>query len=73
MQQVDVSPKEVIAAFQQMTLAAASEEISLRIISGTRNFWEQKAIWEKMECQYSKIWRFREQCEGNIKIQQHAE
>ena len=39
--------KEVIAAFQQMKLAAASEEISLRIISGTRNFWEQKAIWER--------------------------
>ena len=39
--------KEVIAAFQQMKLAAASESISLRIISGTRNFWEQKAIWER--------------------------
>ena len=39
--------KEVIAAFQQMKLAAANEEISLRIISGTRNFWEQKAIWER--------------------------
>ena len=39
--------KEVIAAFQQMKLAAATEGVSLRIISGTRNFWEQKAIWER--------------------------
>ena len=39
--------KEVIVAFQQMKLSAASEGISLRIISGTRNFWEQKAIWER--------------------------
>jgi len=39
--------KAVITAFQQMKLAAASEGISLRIISGTRNFWEQKAIWER--------------------------
>ena len=39
--------KEVIAAFQQMKLAAANEGVSLRIISGTRNFWEQKAIWER--------------------------
>lgn len=39
--------KEVIVAFQQMKLAAASEGVSLRIISGTRNFWEQKAIWER--------------------------
>ena len=39
--------KEVIVAFQQMKLSAASEGVSLRIISGTRNFWEQKAIWER--------------------------
>ena len=39
--------KEVIIAFQQLKLAAASEGVSLRIISGTRNFWEQKAIWER--------------------------
>ena len=39
--------KEVIVAFQQMKLAAAREGVSLRIISGTRNFWEQKAIWER--------------------------
>ncbi len=39
--------KEVIAAFQQMKLAAATEGVSLRIISGTRNFWEQKTIWER--------------------------
>ena len=39
--------KEVIAAFQKMKVAAATEGVSLRIISGTRNFWEQKAIWER--------------------------
>ena len=39
--------KEVISAFQQMKLAAATEGVSLRIISGTRNFWEQKTIWER--------------------------
>jgi LAS superfamily LD-carboxypeptidase LdcB len=39
--------KEVVVAFQQMKQAADSEGVSLRIISGTRNFWEQKAIWER--------------------------
>ena len=39
--------KPVIFAFQKMARAAASEGIELKIISGTRNFWQQKAIWER--------------------------
>jgi len=39
--------KDVVVAFRQMKLAAASDGITLRIISGTRNFWEQQAIWER--------------------------
>lgn len=37
----------VYDAFIQMYNAAGEEGISLKIISGTRNFHEQKAIWEK--------------------------
>lgn len=39
--------KSVIFAFQKMAFAASSEGINLKIISGTRNFWQQKAIWER--------------------------
>lgn len=39
--------KDVIAAFQTMRRAAMLAAIDLKIISGTRNFWEQKAIWER--------------------------
>lgn len=38
---------EVYAAFIQMSAAAKKEGILLKIVSGTRNFEEQKAIWEK--------------------------
>ena len=39
--------KPVIFAFQKMARAAISQGIELKIISGTRNFWQQKAIWER--------------------------
>jgi len=39
--------KEVIEAFQRMRRAAMTAGIDLKIISGTRNFWEQKAIWDR--------------------------
>lgn len=39
--------KEVYQAFKRMYEQAKIEHISLKIISGTRNFDEQKAIWER--------------------------
>lgn len=39
--------KEVITAFQLMRREAMPKGIDLKIISGTRNFWEQKAIWDR--------------------------
>ncbi|MFN0201932.1 MAG: M15 family metallopeptidase [Bacteroidia bacterium] len=39
--------KEAYAAFQQMYDAAQKAGVNLRIISATRNFNEQKAIWER--------------------------
>ena len=39
--------KEVNSAFVKMAKAARKEGIDLRIISGTRNFNEQRRIWEK--------------------------
>ena len=39
--------KEVIESFQRMRRSAMTAGIDLKIISGTRNFWEQKAIWER--------------------------
>lgn len=39
--------EETYLAFIEMYEAAKKEGISLRIISGTRNFHEQKAIWER--------------------------
>lgn len=38
--------KETLAAFVKMYDAAKSEGVNLKIISATRNFSEQKAIWE---------------------------
>lgn len=38
---------EVNAAFEKMAAAAQQEGVSLRVISGGRNFNMQKAIWEK--------------------------
>lgn len=39
--------KEVYAAFTDMFQAAKKDGISLRILSGARNFDHQKAIWER--------------------------
>lgn len=39
--------KEAYEAFRQMAQAAAEEGLYLRIISATRNFQDQKWIWEK--------------------------
>lgn len=39
--------KQVVAAFRSMKTAAKLAGVDLKIISGTRNFWEQKAIWER--------------------------
>lgn len=39
--------KEVYSAFLDMHSAAAKDGINLIILSGTRNFNEQKAIWER--------------------------
>lgn len=39
--------KVVLDSFIKMSEAAKKEEISFKIISGTRNFKEQKAIWER--------------------------
>jgi D-alanyl-D-alanine carboxypeptidase len=38
---------EVIEAFRKMRRDAMLVGIDLKIISGTRNFWEQSAIWER--------------------------
>ncbi len=39
--------KETYKKFKEMYAAAKKDGISLKIISGTRNFNEQKAIWER--------------------------
>lgn len=39
--------RDVVFAFQRMNQAALAEGIDIKIISGTRNFWQQKAIWER--------------------------
>lgn len=39
--------KETLAAFTKMAAAATSDGISLIILSGTRNFNEQTAIWNR--------------------------
>lgn len=39
--------KEVLAAFQQMHAKAAKEGILLKVVSATRNFSDQRKIWEK--------------------------
>tara|TARA_R110002050_G_scaffold95549_4_gene198926 strand:- start:62295 stop:62678 length:384 start_codon:yes stop_codon:yes gene_type:complete len=39
--------KEVYHSLIKMYDQAKSEKINLKIISGTRNFYEQKAIWEE--------------------------
>jgi len=47
--------KEVYNAFQKMYLEAKKEDINLKIVSGTRSFYEQKYIWENKWKKYKSI------------------
>ena len=47
--------KEVYKAFVKMYESAKKENINLTIISGTRNFKEQKAIWERKWDKYKEL------------------
>lgn len=47
--------KKVYEAFKKMHNEAQKSEINLIIVSGTRNFWEQKEIWERKLNLYSKL------------------
>ncbi|WP_178988203.1 M15 family metallopeptidase [Winogradskyella schleiferi] len=46
---------EVYNAFTTMLEAANKADVSLKIVSGTRNFDEQKAIWERKWNAYSNL------------------
>lgn len=47
--------KEVYSAFVKMYEAATLDNINLKIISGTRNFYEQKSIWERKWKKYNNL------------------
>ncbi|MUU78411.1 M15 family metallopeptidase [Winogradskyella endarachnes] len=47
--------KDVYAAFLDMYKAAKKDQIDLVILSGTRNFKEQKAIWERKWKKYNNL------------------
>ena len=47
--------KKTYDAFCKMYLAAKNENIDLKIISGTRSFFEQKYIWERKWKKYNKL------------------
>ena len=47
--------KEVYHAFLRMHAKAKTDGISLKIMSGTRNFSEQKAIWERKWKKYASL------------------
>ncbi|MCG8795371.1 M15 family metallopeptidase [Tenacibaculum finnmarkense] len=47
--------KEVYAAFIKMYAHAKKENIDLKIISGTRSFYEQKGIWERKWKKYNAL------------------
>ena len=47
--------KDVYTAFLEMHKAAKTDSIDLIILSGTRNFNEQKAIWERKWKRYSNL------------------
>lgn len=46
---------EVVNAFTDMYKAAKNDSIELKIISGTRNFYEQKNIWERKWKKYKSL------------------
>jgi LAS superfamily LD-carboxypeptidase LdcB len=47
--------KEAYRSFIKMYDQAKSEKINLKIISGTRNFYEQKSIWERKWERYKNL------------------
>ena len=47
--------QEAYRAFLDMSEAAVKEGVSFKIISGTRNFYEQKAIWERKWERYNEL------------------
>lgn len=47
--------KEVYSAFKKMHNSAKEDGINLIVISGTRNFYEQKSIWERKWDKYKKL------------------
>jgi D-alanyl-D-alanine carboxypeptidase len=48
--------QEAYIAFKKMAIAAKKDGISLKIVSATRNFAQQKAIWEtKWQTKYAHI------------------
>lgn len=47
--------KEVYSSFIKMFNHAKKEHINLKIISGTRNFYEQKSIWERKWKKYNDL------------------
>jgi vancomycin permeability regulator SanA len=47
--------KETLQQFVAMAKAAQKADISLKILSGTRSFWEQKAIWERKWKRYEEL------------------
>lgn len=47
--------KDVYNAFVQMYDSATKDSIELKIVSGTRNFYEQKAIWERKWKTYQNL------------------
>lgn len=47
--------KEVYDEFKKMHNAAKTDGIKLIVISGTRNFYEQKSIWERKWNQYNTL------------------
>ncbi|WMI70271.1 M15 family metallopeptidase [Mangrovimonas sp. YM274] len=47
--------KEVYDAFKEMYNSAKKDGINLIVVSGTRNFYEQKSIWERKWVKYKDI------------------
>ena len=47
--------REAYHSFIKMYNKAKSEKINLKIISGTRNFYEQKSIWERKWKRYNDL------------------
>ena len=47
--------KAVYQSFTNMFEAARKDNVELKIVSGTRNFDEQKAIWERKWNTYSNL------------------